>query len=342
MTLWDRIERGKRVQSAVLLLAAAATASFVYAVAAMPLSLLAAGTKIPPLISRGSIHLTWVDLLALAIALCAFAGILRPRQRIPMGLLHRLNAHVVSADIYPEMRCVLHDMKVAAGLPKMPTLYVLDSLEINAALLPARDRLLVLVTHGFATRLPRDEQRAVLASLLGRHAYGRLHGLYALAMLVEPAHALQMRLAQQWGTALRDGPSLWWSVVIFTGVFAPFAFLGTSSSISAIILAIIWSVITGSLALILSTWLVTILASRMNISLAHQGDVEGMMLLKDPRSMLRAIRSVVDADHEVVFAQGCGGLFFCWPRKRMAFVRDPEAIRFERLKSLLGAQGLTD
>jgi hypothetical protein len=72
----------------------------------------------------------------------------------------------------------------------------------------------------------------------------------------------------------------------------------------------------------------------------EKADAEGMMLLKDPRSMLRAIERVLERDNHVPSAgDAYSQLFYCWAGFGFAPEDDPEMRRVARLRETLGAEG---
>ncbi len=74
--------------------------------------------------------------------------------------------------------------------------------------------------------------------------------------------------------------------------------------------------------------------------MAEKADAEGMLLLKDPRSMLHAIENVLERDNHVPTAgDAYSQLFFCWAGFGFAPEQDPEMRRVARLRETLGAEG---
>jgi hypothetical protein len=76
---------------------------------------------------------------------------------------------------------------------------------------------------------------------------------------------------------------------------------------------------------------------------SEKADAEGMLLLKDPRSMLSALVSVLNADNHVPSAgDAYSQLFYCWAGFGFAPEDDPEFRRVSRLREVLGAEGLAE
>jgi hypothetical protein len=73
---------------------------------------------------------------------------------------------------------------------------------------------------------------------------------------------------------------------------------------------------------------------------AEKADAEGMMFLKDPRLMLRALEAVLERNNTVPSAgEAYSALFFCWAGFGYAPESDPEMERIDRLREVLGAEG---
>ncbi len=74
---------------------------------------------------------------------------------------------------------------------------------------------------------------------------------------------------------------------------------------------------------------------------AEKADAEGMLLLKDPRSMIDALEAVLGHDNYVEAAgDAYSSLFYCWAGFGFAPEDDPEFRRVSRLRETLGAEGL--
>jgi heat shock protein HtpX len=82
----------------------------------------------------------------------------------PELVLKMSHAKEVTADVHPQLFNVVEEMKVAAGLPKMPKVYIIDEKAPNAfatGLKPEDSS--IAVTAGLLTRLNRDELQGVVA-----------------------------------------------------------------------------------------------------------------------------------------------------------------------------------
>jgi heat shock protein HtpX len=79
-------------------------------------------------------------------------------------LLSTSRAHEITAEMHPELFNVVEEMKIAAALPKMPRVYVMDEPGLNAFATGTRpDKSSVAVTAGLLSRLDRDELQGVVA-----------------------------------------------------------------------------------------------------------------------------------------------------------------------------------
>lgn len=341
MTLWDTVDKGRPLQLRVVfaLQAGFALASYT-AIALWTLTVIAgsrynafesafdvfdmsASAALSIANSMGLIAAAIVSVLLLVFAVAVGIGIEQP-------LLLQLGAYAPKRSEYASVRDQLHTMSLAAGLQPVPALYVVDDAGVNAALFRSEGRLVVVATRGLLANTDLAIQQAIFASLLGRHAFSRLPGLYTLAVLVNPVWAF-VKKASLYVSRLFRGDETERAKVIFAmvlvatlGVLFPAFAVGILAEF-----ALFW----------LAVWVVTEYSYRAHVALAHHGDAEGMMLLKDPAMMVRAIRETVQHDNEVLRAHGAGMLFFCWPEERYGYLRDPEADRVDRLKRLLGVEG---
>jgi Zn-dependent protease with chaperone function len=189
------------------------------------------------------------------------------------------------------------------------------------------------VTQGFVDQLGEDEQRAVFANLMARLTNGDVRWATAVSGLVGPIWALRERdLRRESESPLRDtereqdGRSL-------------LAVTGASSSAG---FGVIYYFLLYGL-LILITELLLAGHQRSTLLTAEKADAEGMLLLKDPREMLRALETVLKADNTVPTAgEAHSALFYCWAGFGYAPEDDPEFERIARLREVLGIEGLTD
>jgi heat shock protein HtpX len=83
-------------------------------------------------------------------------------------LLSSANAREVSHEDAPQLYNIVEEMRIAAALPAMPRVYVIDTEVPNAFAVGLKpERACVAVTTGLARRLNRDELQGVLAHEIG-------------------------------------------------------------------------------------------------------------------------------------------------------------------------------
>ncbi len=83
-------------------------------------------------------------------------------------LLSSANAREVSHSEAPQLYNIVEEMRLAAGLPAMPKVYIVDMSEPNAFAVGLKpERACVAVTTGLLQRLNRDELQGVLAHEIG-------------------------------------------------------------------------------------------------------------------------------------------------------------------------------
>lgn len=79
-------------------------------------------------------------------------------------LLTVSNAHPVSHDIHPQLFNIVEEMKIAASLPAMPKIYIIDDPAPNAFATGTKPRKsAIAVTAGLLSKLNRDELQGVIA-----------------------------------------------------------------------------------------------------------------------------------------------------------------------------------
>ncbi len=144
--MWEAIRRNRR-RSVVLLASLAGT-------------LLLAGGAMGALVG-GSAGALAGGLAGVAYATLLAVLALRAGDRL---LLAGLGAQPVRARDCPRLRNVVEEMAIAAGLPRVPAVYLLPLPQPNAfAVGPDPERAAIVVTSGLVKRLRRDELQAVVA-----------------------------------------------------------------------------------------------------------------------------------------------------------------------------------
>lgn len=239
----------------------------------------------------------------------------------------RLGARVPKVGALRPTRRVLHDVALAAGIHPAPTLYVIETPRVNAFVIgrsPTRVR--VGVTTGMLERIPVDEQRAVFANLLARVLSRDTLWATASSALMGPIWA--------WRDAdLRRDPRMVEAKDHSSAPPVQSQAAQTGEQIYGLML-----VVYG-----LAVFITEVLSwyhREAAWKAAEKADAEGMMLLKDPRSMLSALEHVLERDNFVPSAgDAYSQLFYCWAGFGFAPDDDPEMRRVARLRETLGAEG---
>lgn len=225
---------------------------------------------------------------------------------------------------YIETREALTAVSIAAGLKPRPGLFVAPlPRSINAVVVGRTPQsAIVIVTEGMARRVPHELQLAVFASLLGRFRNGGVGWTTLLFSLARPMESFAERLwdAYQWAIGESPGISL--------------------AHVLVLPLAALFPVMTA--ALLPAVWLLVIFAKLFTRSftgaymrMARSADAEGMMLLKHPESMARALKTIIPQDNWIPYG---------YQLNYLAYVRGhfgpetyaEEDCRLEQLISLVG------
>ena len=241
-------------------------------------------------------------------------------------LLKRLDAALVPRGEEIETKMALKDMAIAAGLPVAPALYLLDTRSTNAFVFAARRRRAVVgVTRGFLTKLSIDEQRAVFANLVARLNSGDTITSTGITALMWPVHV--------WRMSRRTADD---ELMIKTPHETP-SRQADSDGNGLVLLLFFFGV-----GFAILSELVAAGHRRSQLSTAEKADAEGMLLLKDPNSMLDALRHCVELDNLVPSAgEAFSELFYCWTGASTNDDEDPEWERVARLREVLGVEGAT-
>jgi len=267
----------------------------------------------------GSSPLAPFEIVSLAFGLVALGWALFTLGRSEKWLILRMHARFVAKGELLDTKMALKDMAIAAGMPVAPALYLVDNSTVNAFVFAARRRRAVVgVTRGFLTKLSTDEQRAVFANLIARLVSGDTMVSTGVAALMWPLQAWRDRtLVAQNAELDRElvGGSHEQSAVSGQLIFFGFA------------LAIV--------AEVFAAW-----QRREQLRVAEKADAEGMLLLKEPASMLSALENCVRFDNVVPQAgETFGDLFYCWTGDSTNDEDDPEWERVARLREVLGVEG---
>jgi Zn-dependent protease with chaperone function len=365
--LWLRVDRNRtKLGIFVAAFVAGSAALLTAALVALPGWLLGWGADLIELVA-------WADWFAGYpwVVLSCFAGMLLIGAFI--AAVQLANAHdwvrnqfagrpFGPADDQRVLRAI-EDMSIAAGLAAPPEIMVMPEESINAmALGTSRSRPLIGVTQGFLTQLTEPEQRAVIATLIARICAGDILFGTALAALMGPLRAIRESkggakgVAQATGGCLAEGCADAGVRGCADGCSAMGdAGDGCSGCLDAsdggaggclaglavvVFLAFVAAVTYA--AVLAAAWIVTLWGRSLHRTSYEKADAEGMLLLKDPVPMLSALRKVV------TWTTGVGdgdpsydGIFYA-PTSGTTRIEPDERRRFQRLREVLGTEGLAE
>lgn len=239
----------------------------------------------------------------------------------------------------------LKDMAIAAGISMAPKLFAIQSDSVNAFLIArGSQRPICTVTTGLVAKLDSDEQRAVFANLLSRFRCGDVAWATAVSAMMAPVWKWrdadlsaddEIGAPKDLSFMAGDRGGL---TYVSTLLRSPMAAKGGL----ALLLAGVWAFFTYAVAVAASE-IVGAGHRRAQIVSSESGDAEGMLLLKDPAAMLRALRKAIEADNRVRMAVPMyAGLFYIWAGDDLADDEDPEWRRLDRLREVVGVDGIAD
>jgi len=254
----------------------------------------------------------------------------------------------------PVLESALADMALAAGLPETPSVLVLEEGGVNAfALGTIRKRAVIGITRGMLDQFTADELRAVLATLVARIIAGDIMFGTALAALMGPIKAIRESRAAAGGVASGCANT----GCADPGCSDPGCTSGCSNAdgcldvggddsaagclgiVGVIVFFIVVAMITYA-AVVTAAWIVTIWGRALNRTTYEKADAEGMLLLKDPTPMLLALKkAILSATTVGSQDQSYDGIFYA-PTSGTPAVERAERRRFERLREVLGVDGM--
>jgi Zn-dependent protease with chaperone function len=332
--LWNRVDRN-RAKFAFFILAylvsIAASAALLAAIAALLFGLLLVRSPVA-MVAYYSFAGNMVRAVAVAALVIGSAWVAYAMLRSEKRLLAHLGAVLTPTGEYQETKFALKDMAIASGFEHAPPLWVIaDCARVNAFAIGRTHQTAVIgVTQGFVDALPADEQRAVFANLMTRLRNGDVRWATAVSALVGPIWRLR-------DADLRRGDEGPMGVEPSAVAGATWGYTGDRGAGGALIYFVLYAF------LIVITEVLLIGHQRSTMLTAEKADAEGMLLLKDPRSMLRALEGVLEADNTVPRAgETYSNLFYCWAGFGYAPEDDPEFRRVARLREVLGVEGLVD
>lgn len=325
--LWDRVDRN-RIRLALyiaLFVVGSVVALDLYVVTfagCLGAFILFRFTGTVPTMSASVRLMAVVSLMGAAAATAWATYALSSSER---WLVKRLEAVRVPRGELMDTKFALKDMAIAAGLPMAPELFVIEAAGVNAFILARKRRAVIGVTTGMLERLDLSEQRAVFANLVARLISGDALVATALTALLWPLQSWRMRPVPE-DRLFGPGPRSEAPVVHGSG--------GDASVLFALLL-------TFGIGFALVAEVVAAAHRRSQLTASEKADAEGMLLLKDPVSMLSALERCVDLDNLVPNARDTlGELFYCWPSFSTNDEDDPEWARVARLREVLGVMGM--
>ncbi len=262
---------------------------------------------------------------------------------------NRFLGRPMSPNEAPELERVVADMALAAGLPEPPSLLVLDIGTLNAfAIGTVRKRATLGVTRGMLEEYTPEELRAVVATLIARIVAGDIMFGTALAALMGPIRAVResRKAAGEATTGCADAgcsdPGCSMNGIdgcLDTG--SGCADMDDSClGLIGVVLFVALVIAVTYAAVVTAAWIVTIWGRVLNRASYEKADAEGMLLLKDPASMITALKRAIRSSTQVSDGdQSYDGIFYA-PTSGTARVEKAERRRFERLCEVLGVEGL--
>jgi Zn-dependent protease with chaperone function len=250
-------------------------------------------------------------------------------------LLRRLGAERVQRGQQRETKRALYDMAIAAGMEHPPPLYMLDSSAVNAMVLGRDPRHgAVAVTRGLAAKLDLEEERAVYAHLLTRLNARDTTWATVSTVLMHPLWIWKKRYSDVVSYREPAEARRHWAISYVDGLRR----IENGDSVSSM---------GGDPLLLFPPYVVAFVVAhymfegqrRAHRESAEFADAQGMLLLKDPRAMLRALEKVIREPNHV---RQCDGqytqFFYAWTGERSSNdEEDPEYVRLQRLHQVLGA-----
>ncbi len=243
----------------------------------------------------------------------------------------------------------LKDMAIASGVDPAPELFVMDSRAVNGFLIArGKQRPICVVTTGLTEKLAPHEQRAVFANLMARLRAGDIMWATVVSAVMAPLWRWR-----DWGfeAGASEGQALGEYVA---GDGRGMRYMSTRRSVQAevpastaarsgeaLVLAV-WALLAYMVAVIVSE-LLTFGHRKSQLLSSEVADAEGMLLLKDPKLMLRTLHKAIEMDNRInlalpMYAQ----LFYIWAGDEYVSDGDPEWERVERLREIVGIDGIED
>jgi hypothetical protein len=251
-------------------------------------------------------------------------------------------------------------MSIAGGMAQPPALLLLQVDSINACAIGAtRKSPVIAVSAGLLNRLSVPEQQAVIATLIARITRGDIMVGTGLAALMGPLKYLRgiqalkgdqkKATAGSAATTLADagsGPN-WVDSCVNAAAVGSCDSCGDGCDggddcggiIVFIVIVIVIAVLTYA-AVVSAAWLVTFWGRALHRTGLEKADAEGMLLLRDPAPMLSALRKAITSSNEIADGDpSYDGIFYA-PTSGKPGVEKVERRRYDRLRQVLGIEGL--
>ena len=326
--LWDRVDRNRvRLGLFVVLFVVGSVAGFDLMILAPVMLFLAVKVFASAPASEAYAALQSIALAGSA----AFGGLATvwagfTLLRSEKWLLAKLGAELVPKGSLLDTKFALKDMAIAAGLDVAPALYRIPDSSVNAFIFAARRRRAVVgVTQGFVEKLTVDEQRAVFANLVARLRSGDTITSTGVTALMAPVHSWRDYTLTSDDREMSDA----------LGEYRDGGDVPVRKPDEGLAFLVIFGFGFALLAEIVAAG-----HRRAQLSSAEKADAEGMLLLKDPASMLSALEKCVPLNNGVPAAgEALAEVFYCWTADSTNDDDDPVWQRVARLREVLGVAG---
>ncbi len=337
--LWDRVDRNRIELAAFIVLLLVASAAFAAILLGIVLIVVTLLTEEPGrwaivFDNIGATFALWCTTFALGVGVYIALAL----SRCERWLLAKFGAHLAPRGELLPTKHALKDMAIAAGFNVAPALWVLETSNVNAFVFAkGRRRPVVGVTRGLAERLTPNEQRAVFANLMARLRAGDTIWATGVTAIMAPLWTIR-----DYGLTGREDPSGEPTRVV--RVVTEDGVKKVNPAVDArMLLFVAWLFPVIVFFVIVSEY-IAFGHRRSQLRHAEVADAEGMLLLKDPRSMLAALEKAVRFNNYVPTAgPGFTQLFYCWTGSGASGdERDPEYRRITRLREVLGAEGMAE
>jgi Zn-dependent protease with chaperone function len=265
----------------------------------------------------------------------------------------RFRGSALDRGAHRELVRAVEEMAIAGGLPEPPALLLLDVPSVNACAIGAtRKSPVVGVTRGLLETLTPDEQQAVVATLIARITRGDIMVGTALAALMGPLKYLRQinKGAKAAGKEAADsgvaaGCSDGCAMGALDGCLDADGCLdggdadGCGGAIAVVLFIALVAILTW-VAITVAAWLVTFWGRALHRTGFEKADAEGMLLLRDPQPMLSALRKAISSSNEVADGDpSYDGIFYA-PTSGTPAIEKLERRRYDRLREVLGVEGL--